>query len=261
MTTRRDGDRRGGEHRDDYPSKRPAQREAAAARPKLDEFWLDGEGIDRQDMLDDLKALSQAFIQENRNLRGHNRDEVRYEESQTRIRRDHPDYDTDRDRAYNQSTNPYPMPSQYSSEPPANGYPVSMYGSAPYPGGPSYTMAPPSSMPASYDTRYAQEYNYPPGSRDMPPPGYGYQTPNGYPDPGRAREMHAGFYAGQPVPRVMEDPRDPRFGGYDPMSGVQGPAYGVPPRGSNPSPYEQMPREHYARAPPSAADSYGTRRR
>lgn len=48
MTTRRDGDRRGGEHRDDYPSKRPAQREAAAARPKLDEFWLDGEGIDRQ---------------------------------------------------------------------------------------------------------------------------------------------------------------------------------------------------------------------
>ena len=44
----RDRDR-GDRDRDDYPSKRQAApRESTSSRPKLDEFWLDGEGIDRQ---------------------------------------------------------------------------------------------------------------------------------------------------------------------------------------------------------------------
>ena len=48
MTTRRDGDRKDRD-RDEYPNKRQPVREAApSTRVKLDEFFLDGEGIDRQ---------------------------------------------------------------------------------------------------------------------------------------------------------------------------------------------------------------------
>ena len=156
------------------------------------------------------------------------------------------------------------MQGGYNQEPPLS-Y-ATMYTTGPYQNS-MYTMAPPSSMAAYSDPRYPQDYQYPPGARgDMPPGAYGYAPNGSYPDPGRSRpDMQAGYYAatGQNVPRMMEDPRDPRFTGYDSMTGMQqtGNAYGgVPPRGQMPSPYDPVPREHYNRPPP-AADAYGSRRR
>ena len=56
------------------------------------------------------------------------------------------------------------------------------------------------------------------------------------------------------------DPRDPRYSGYDAMPGIQHGVnpYGVPPR-QNPSPYDTMPRDQYARPPP--AEPFVSRRR
>ncbi|MCJ1330476.1 hypothetical protein MMC10_007160 [Thelotrema lepadinum] len=311
--SRREVDRRDRDRgdRDDYPpSKRQAPRESAASRPKLDEFWLDGDGIDRQvlqssicrflgpeatsrpfdlngkpgfkikairpftpDMLDDLRSLSQAFVQENRALRGHNREEVRYEDSQTRIRRDLPEgYDPgygDRgDRYAGAGANSYgAMPGPYSQEQPMAGYP-SMYGnpggqktSSSYQPASHYSMAPPASIPA-YDGRYPQDpyQGYASGPRDLPPNTYGnYSTSTGYAvGPDSRSQMPANYYQGgnQPVPRMAEDPR------YGVPYGMPNPQAGgvYPPARDQNSPYDPVPRGYHDNRPNPAEPSYSRRR-
>ena len=235
-------------------------------------------------MLDDLKNLSKEFMQENRTLRTRNREgksktdetesrdsdaplEVRYEESQTRIRRDLPEFDDyPRDnRSYGSgpSTSSYTMSSPGYSDQSMSGYNPSVYPSGQYSGGHPYTMASAAGGVSAYsDPRYPTDYSYPPVSRDAPPAGYGYPSGAAYVDPSRTRpDVPPGYFptaGGPPPPRsMMEDPsRYP----YDSMTGIQpsGAAYGVPHRGQNPSPYEPVPRDAYARPPP---ESYGVSRR
>ena len=48
MTSRREHERRGGD-RDNYPRREPVRETVKAApRPRLNEYWIDGEGITRE---------------------------------------------------------------------------------------------------------------------------------------------------------------------------------------------------------------------
>jgi hypothetical protein len=225
-------------------------------------------------MLDDLKALSKEFILENRNNRGSNHKgewaidmtgshdsdvppEVRYEESQTRIRRDMPEFEYDsRDRGPYGSpstSSAYTISGTYSSDQNMTGYPP-MYPPTSYGQQHAYSMSSNAGpVPAYSDPRYPSEYStYPQGSRELPPSNY-YPAPAGYGEPSRSRpDMPPNFYqtTGPPPPRSLMD--DPSRYSYDSMQGVQAsnPPPFPPHRGQNPSPYDPVPRESFARPPP-----------
>ena len=225
--------------------------------------------------MDDLRALSKEYIQENRQAKANYREgkvellraratspdheaEVSYEESATRLRRE-PDNYGERYPSSGPSSSSYgPMSSPYSSEPPMASYQAAMHSSGPgYPPASAYTMSPGMNIthgPPQGEPRYPSEYTYAQPPRPEYPPGYGYSGGSGYVTRGEAMSS---YYPTSGVnPRVEETPRHhPDY----PMGGMGQPNYGVPPR-QNTSPYEPV-RDPYAARQQSSDPYAGSRRR
>ena len=190
-------------------------------------------------MLDDLKALSRDFTQENRVLRDRYREgndgqtktmagypdgrtEISYENSETHRSQNIPGYSE----RYPPSGSASYGPSPYFQEQSMAGYPPTMYspGNTAYPPGTSYTMAPSmSSMSAPQGEPRYQHYTYEQSQRgDYGQQAYGFGQ-NSYGDMSRSSRPEGipSYYPTAPAnaPRMG----DPSRGGYyedSPMGGM-----------------------------------------